>query len=188
MSDDHNEQNLDGSLDPSHDTNTVPGGVSGRMLTGIILALLILLGGGLSYTLWSYNRLDQQRAVANELWLDLASELSTRYRGIEKEVADRVDERTMEMEIGEEFRLAVDRFRTTAQPNLQLEAAREIEGLLTDMPWVGKPSESLLDVTNRYNDQLSQVREVVGSTGGQVLSLFLTFPSYAPLQLAGDNK
>lgn len=167
--------------------SSAPQGVSGRKLTSVVLVLLVVLGGGLSYVLWTYNKIDGHRAKAEVAWQDLANQLSSRYAIAEKELAKKVDNETEKMEVGEQFRLAVDRFRTSAQLNLQLQAARDVEKSLRESSWLDAPSESITTALASYNGHLADVRNEIASPGGKFLSMFLNFANYDALELASAN-
>lgn len=149
--------------------NTAPSGISGRRLITIVLMLLAISGATLSYTLWCYSRLDVARAETTLAWRALAEELSERYAAIASQAA-----------AGDglpEFTQAVDRFRTTVQTGPQRTAALEVEQqlarLATNLP---TPSDPLNDALNDFNRVVEQEAEVLGTPGGRVLSIFLSFP------------
>ncbi len=171
-----------------------PPGISGPRLTLLTLIGLGLIGGCLSYTLWTYNRLDVARKARSESWRSLANELATRYRVAEKTVAAGVDSREIKMELGERFRLAIDQFRSTAQVAPQYDAAQKVEDLLADSggtlagaerDWI-KPSSQLRSAIEDYNSHLANERQVLSSPGGRLLGLFLSFPRPEDFRVAAE--
>ncbi len=161
--------------------------MSGRSLTAVVLSTLILVGAGISYTLWSYNRIDAARAASTASWRNLAAGLSERYRQAELAVARGVDQRKIEMEFGERFRLAVDRFRTSAQLHLQYDAAQELEQLMSKQPGLLSASTALAQEVQDYNAILKNLRTALSTPGGRFLSLFLNFANPDDLRLASSD-
>lgn len=160
--------------------------MSGRRVTSVVLASLLIVGGWLSYTLWTYNRIDVARANTAQSWRQLAEQLSVRYRGAESQIAAGVDERQIDMEFGERFRLAMDRFRTTAQSEPQFEAARELEDLLAEKRIPAKSSGDLSAAVDQFNAKIDSESRVIDSVGGRFLSLFLHFQPSVKMELAGN--
>lgn len=160
-----------------------PSAISGPKLTYIVIVLLIILGVLISYTLSSYNAIDAARAKATAAWQELAEELSTHYRQVEVGVATRVDAREVAMEDGEEFRLALDAFRGTSILEKQFSAAVRVEESLGEMKLEPQKNSSLQQKLAEYNSEAAATRELIQSTAGQILSVFLNFPQYAELQL-----
>lgn len=171
--------------DQSNSSQQPPQGIPGRRLTGGIGLMLLLATVGLSYVLWTYNRLDDARFEARETWHGLADQLANRYQQIELVIAEGVDSRQIDMALGEKFRLAVERFRTTAQPDVQVRAAREIEELLFPIDALKPPSIELQKIVEQYNQRLTAERDVLDSVGGRLLSIFINLSDPAPFLLAG---
>ncbi|QDV22768.1 hypothetical protein [Aureliella helgolandensis] len=168
--------------------NTPPPGVSGRRITAIVILSLVVGGAFLSYELWSYNRLDAARAATQQAWRSLTDPLSQRYRKIELAVAERVDSESLDMAWAEKFRLTVDRFRTTALPDLQFQTSQELEELLsvsTLSPEVLQTENvQLADALRSYNRTLDQERQLLHSPACKFLGIFLKFNEPVELQLA----
>ncbi len=148
-------------------------GVSGRKLTIVLLAALTLVGVALSYVLWSYNRVDDSRDQVVDAWNILFEELATRYRAVEKQVATGVDAQEMEMALGERFRLAIDQFRSTAQADVQLSAAMELEAIMKAANLQPPLSASLQEAAEKYNQCVLELAQLLDTPGGQTLLLFL---------------
>lgn len=150
-------------------------GMSGRKLTMGLLLALAMVAAGLSYVLWSYNRVDSQRASVNASWNQLVEELAQRYRPLELQIARGVDERQIEMELGERFRLAMERFRSTAQPHLQWAAAADLESLLQAAGVSTSLSPSAASAAEAYNAEVRELHRLLESPGGRILVQFLNF-------------
>lgn len=159
-------------------------GLSGRRVTLCVLAALVLVAGGVSYALFTYNRIDFARAQSADAWRELADQLAGRYRRAENAIARGVDKREIDMKWGEKFRLAVDRFRTTAQSTLQFAAACELEDLLRSQQMRLEVSAGLRDAVAEYNVRRAVERSALDSWGGRFLSMFLQFPEPVDLDLA----
>ncbi|MEM7560050.1 MAG: hypothetical protein AAF394_13100 [Planctomycetota bacterium] len=164
-------------------SSTPPSAISGPKLTFIVIVLLIVLGGLISYTLSSYNAIDVARAKATAAWQELAEELSSHYRQVEFDVATRVDAREVAMEDGEEFRLALDAFRGTSILEKQFAATERVQESLGKMKLEPAMNSSLQQKLADYNSEAAATRELIQSSAGQVLAVFLNFPQYAELQL-----
>ncbi len=167
-----------------------PPGIPGKRVTLVVLLGLALLGVGISYTLWTYNRVDTARAATATAWRNLTEHLSSRYRAAEKTIAEGVDSRAIKMEFGERFRLAVDGFRTTSLPLEQYAAAQRVESLLGSED-LGISPQALPSVPpdlraslESFRDQLEQERQLLEGLGGRMLDIFMKFETTAPLSLA----
>ena len=179
------------SASPERDSPLpAPPGVSGKRVTGVVVAGLLIVGVTLSYALWTYNRLEAARSVSAAQWRGVAEQLSLRYRGVEKAIAAGVDERRVKMEFGESFRLAVDAFRTTALPEPQRAAAERIEALL-DSPELAPLAGQLPPVAPaaqqavvEYNLAQATEKRLLESWGGRLLNIFFRFPEPRPFELA----
>ncbi len=170
-------------------------GVSGKRVTLIVLLGLFLVGGFLSYTLWTYNRFDDARKSTTLAWRELTEQLAMRYRVAEKIIAKRVDSRETKMEFGERFQLAVERFRTTARTADQFVAAQSLEELLRSDDFrsplesgneetkLTQPGE-LLAAIDAFNLCRDRERMLLESPGGKTLDVFLKFDTTDHFQLA----
>lgn len=159
-------------------------GVSGKRLTFFVLLSLLLVGVGISYVLWTYNRIDSARRETESAWQAMVDDLAGRYRALEMEVAQRTDDERFDMAKAERFRLAIDGFRTTAQPELQIPYAQEIEACLVGAEFVSAPEDELDQAVSGYNTAIAVHQDLIGSPAGRFLSLFLNFPESNELQLA----
>lgn len=160
------------------------GGVSGKRLTVVLLLSLVLGGAGISYVLWTYNRIDSARRATEASWHAMVDDLAGRYRMLELEVAKRTDETTFDMAKAERFRLAIDGFRTTAQPELQVPYAQEIESCLEGAKFVSDPESALSQAVADYNAAIEAHQNLIGSPAGRFLGIFLNFPESKELKLA----
>lgn len=167
-------------------------GLSGKQVTGWVVAALAAIGIVLSYTLWTYNRLDDARRVSVVAWREVTEQLNERYRAAEHTVAEGVDERTLRMEFGEQFRLAIDAFRTTSLPEKQFAAAERVEEMLaqpefTDagatLPELSDAGRSAIENFNQAKDL---ERSLLDSWGGRFLDIFLKFESPRRFVYAGQ--
>jgi hypothetical protein len=160
-------------------------GISGKKLTlGLIISLL-LVGGVLSYVLWTYNRVDAVRRQREDAWQQLADALSDRYRSAEREVAQGVDAREIDMELGEKFRLAIERFRSTSQLDGQLAAALEMEQLLEKSDLTRRLNQSAAQPLQDYNQTVQALDRLLTTAGGKILLLFLNFSE--PVEFPAPN-
>lgn len=166
-----------------------PAGISGKWLTGWVLAALAAIGISLGTTLWTYSRLDDVRAESTGLWRGVTEHLSMRYRAAEKLVAEGVDSRQLKMEFGERFRLAVDAFRTTSLPAEQVALAERLESLLANeefrpfassLPEISSQANSLID---EYNRSREREKKLLHSWTGRVLELVLKFDPPRPFAM-----
>lgn len=170
-----------------------PPGVSGKRLTIVIILAMAALGLVISSTLWTYNRLDATRKQTAASWRSVTEELGPRYRAAEKVVAKQVDERELPMELGERFRLAIDRFRTTSLPKEQHAAAVALERFLASEDFRShafaenenamSPSPELQQAITAYNRDLQRERDLLNSIGGRFLDFFMAFPEQAAFEL-----
>ena len=168
----------------TNESSTPPPGISGRKVTSVVMLALLFLVGSISYVLACYNSIETARADADESWIGLADELGKRYKAMEVQVAKLVDEREMDMEQGEEFRLAVDQFRGTAIPEKQFQAARSIERLLDGASVEKRSTEATGTKLEEFNECVGDVLRQRGSFGGRFLGMFLQFPDISELELA----
>lgn len=176
---------------PTVQPGAVPG-LSGKQVTGWVVAALVVIGIVLSYTLWTYNRLDVARLASVVAWREVTEQLSERYRVAERTVALGVDERALRMEYGEQFRLAIDAFRTTSLPEKQFVAAERVEEMLAQPEFVGAvatlpplPIEGRSAIEN-FNQAKDRERQLLESWGGRFLDIFLKFESPRRFVYAGQ--
>ncbi|MEZ6134407.1 MAG: hypothetical protein R3C53_05800 [Pirellulaceae bacterium] len=158
--------------------NSAPVGVSGKRLTGWVLVAMLLVGGTLMYSLAVYSQLDVDRAHSNAAWRGVANELDERYRLAELLVAKSVDAEQLPMEVGERFRLSLDRFRTTASPAEQRLAAMELEQLLDNdalQIYELEIPDTLSTKIEEFNQSAQAIQERLASPGGRLLDIFLGF-------------
>jgi hypothetical protein len=171
---------------------TVPG-ISGKRLTVWLLLALAAMGILISYTLWSYGRLDAHREETAVAWRAVTEELVPRYALAEGLVANEVARGEIPGEKGEQLRLAVDRFQTTSLTVEQEAAAREVETLLAtvvDKPLLEQlaPDTSLQAAVEAYNASLARQSATIRSLGGRILSIFLYFPSVTPFSISSPGS
>ncbi len=161
------------------------GRVSGKHLTvGVIISLFAILAL-LLYSLSAYSRLDQAHDASAECWREVASGLDGRYRQAEKLVAEAIDTQRVKIEFGERFRLAIDGFRTTSQPNLQQANALELENLLagqSGLSTLAWPPELVARI-DAYNAALAEVAGIQSSLGGRLLNIFLGLEVPEPFEI-----
>ena len=166
-----------------------PPGISGKRITGWVVLGLLLSGVAIGYLLWTYDRIERQRDHVVEQWRAVADELNTRYRQVERAVAEAVETRALPMETGERFQLELDAFRTTAVPSDQARAAAELEELLAGeaaQRVVGSsaavPSDlrQSLDV---YHAERERQRNLMRGLGGRLLGIFIKLPLAPTLDL-----
>lgn len=166
----------------------LPPSLSGKKVAVAMLVGMLVVGGGLGYSLWVYSQLDAARQATRQTWRNLASELDSRYRASELQLARGIDAATIPMEVGERFRLAVDRFRTTSDPLQQQAAAQAIEDLLQEpalspvAPATG--GAELPPLVDQYNAQRLEEQRILSGPGGRALDIFLEFPQTAAFRLS----
>ena len=173
------------SESPQEDKHlTTKRGHSGKAVTLAVLAGLIIVGGWLSYCLWCYQRIDVTREASQVAWRVLAEKLLTRYSDAEKQIASGVDERSVPMESGEKFQLALDRFRTTVQPDVQQKASREIETIIETLAISPKNDDALSSSLTSFNACVSDEQLAMDKSGSKFLAIFLNFPQPIEVVLA----
>ncbi|MFK7734801.1 MAG: hypothetical protein AB8B50_02165 [Pirellulaceae bacterium] len=163
-------------------------GFSGRKTVLVTVLGLLVVGGGLSYVLWTYNRIDSLRSSTEKAWFGAVDLLAERYRAVEPVVAERVDDEQWDMAKAEQFRLALDRFRNTVQSEVQMVAAREVEESLDGFDFPNPPGSDLIAAAEEFNQRIASQRELLDSPGGVFLEIFLKFPESQPVQLAGSER
>ena len=174
--------------------NQPPTGVSGKKLTLGVACALILLGGTLAYALGIYSQLDTARVETARAWRDLATHFDLEFRSLEREVALGVDAGRVPMEFGEQFRLLLDRFRTTGDALRQRNTLEELDRLIgalnsadtvmehadaanqgdEDRESAGDESDLLAEIRH-YNQSLDHERRLLKTWGGRLLQIFLKF-------------
>jgi hypothetical protein len=164
------------------------GGLSGKKTVLVTVLGLIIVGGGLSYVLWTYNRLDSLRSSTEQAWFQTVDLLSERYGVVEQLVAERVDQEQWDMAKAERFRLALDRFRNTVQSEVQMVAALEVEESLAGFDFPNRPSSELTTAVDEFNNRIELQRALIDSPGGVFLEVFLQFPESQAVQLAGVER
>lgn len=179
---------------PASAATAGPPGISGKRLTLGVLVALVLIGVSLSYTLWTYNELDRARRTSVTAWRAVTEHLAQRYRTAEKMVAEGVDNRQLDMEFGEKFRLAIDAFRTTSLPEEQVNAAERLEQLLAAEDIAAKdiaaggaeleplPAAAEAEIES-YNLAREREKELLESWGGRLLDVFLKFEVPRPFSV-----
>ena len=149
-----------------------------------VLGALVLTGIALSWVLGTYNQINEVRLRVADSWRQLAGELDARYSQLEVKVAKRVDDESIKMESGEEFRLALDHFRTTTQTPLQIEYARDVERLIQEFK-LSTAIPNNLDVSlSKHNEQMAHLQKLVASPAGKLLGVFLQFEDTSNFSLA----
>lgn len=183
----------DSSTDETHANDAkhaidAPQGVAGKNVTRLVIVALLVTIVGISYVLGTYNQIDVRRGDVEVSWRALTSELAERYRVVEREIASGVDDQSTAMELGERFRLAVDRFRTTAQRAPQVEAAREIEDLIPQAGVQLASTETLEQSLTDFNADQARLGELIETPAGKVLGLVLILDDTRPFELASQEK
>lgn len=169
---------------------TPPSGVSGKRVTTWVVAALVTVGVAISFTLWTYNRLDAVRADSATAWRETTHALSDRYRAAEQQVAEAVASGALDADFQQSFEVAVDRFRTTSIAVDQVAAAERVEELLgsssvpAEVLQAIPPTEQLNAQLDQYNQQRLRERVLRNSFGGKMLELFLSLPASTPFRLS----
>ncbi|HBE67669.1 MAG TPA: hypothetical protein DDW52_05915, partial [Planctomycetaceae bacterium] len=136
--------------------------------------------------LGSYSQLEAIRREGIEAWAECREPLAARYRQIEQTVARKVDDEEIAIAWAEKFRLAADRFRTTAQPKEQLAAARNVEELLAEPAAESSTlaaDAALQKAIDEYNAALADETQKLNTLGCRLLDIFLELPPPQPLEL-----
>ncbi len=173
-------------LSPTHP----PPGISGKRITLWVIVGLVVIGGSLSYTLWTYNRFDAARAQSAQAWRGAIELLAERYHAAELGLAEGIAKGATSDAFGQELQTAVDTFRTTSIVNEQVSAAERIEELLGSGEFPSQARQALLSPTqlqaalDEYNLRRNRERVLLKTLGGRILDLFLEFPESQPFQLA----
>ncbi len=170
----------------------------------ILVGGSVLLGAAFfTYVLWLYGEVENAAKSTTAAWRPVATELSPRYSTLEKLIAEGVDKRQLAMELGEQFRLKIDRFRGTGQAVQQVAMANELEELFDK---IGKSlaatpvasdlaerwqasiggSAELQRVLELYNVQVRQQKRWRASFGGSVLLAFIKLPEPSEVRVVTD--
>ncbi len=166
--------------------NKGPGTSGKKVVIGVVI-FLASVGSSIGYCLWCYTKVEETRRDSAEAWRSVAVELEQRYRSIEKEVAQSIDDQTLPMAWGEKFRLAVDRFRTSASPVIQRTAAQAVESELESSSLTRDiliPSAILEERIGAYNETSESELAAQRAPGAQVLATVLQYPEAAGFELS----
>ncbi|MEO8269784.1 MAG: hypothetical protein ABI557_08690 [Aureliella sp.] len=173
-----------------HSSIQPPPGISGKRVTVWVIVALVAVGASLSYTLWTYNRLDVARGQSALAWRDATESLAERYRLAEFGLVESSANGATGETFSQEFQSAVDTFRTTSIVNEQVAAAERIEELLgsdkfRNPAFQALPSpEKLQNTLDEYNMRRQREQVLLKSLGGRILDIFLEFPDSKPFRLA----
>lgn len=171
---------------------TPPGGMSGKRVTTWVVVALVVIGVAISFTLWTYNRLDAARAGSAAAWRTATVALDNRYRVLEQKLADAVAAGAITEDFQRRFDSASDRFRTTSIVVEQVAAAEQLEQLLGSSDFPGDilqaapPTQQLVSQLDEYNRQRLHERVLRESFGGKLLELFLSLPPSTPFRLSAQ--
>ena len=167
-----------------------PPGISGKRVTLWVITGLVVVGVSLSYALWTYNRLDAARAQSASAWRGAMESLAERYQAAELGLAESAASGATSDEFNQQFKSAVDTFRTTSIVNEQVFAAERIEVLIGSGEFPSQARQTLLSPTqllvalDEYNQRRDRERVLLKSLGGRILDIFLEFPDSQPFHLA----
>ncbi len=169
-----------------------PPGISGKRITSWVIVALVAIGVSLSYTLWTYNRIDAARAQSAHAWRSAVESLAERYRVAELGLAESVTNGVTSEVFSQQFQSAIDTFRTTSMVIEQVSAAEQMEELLGNSEFPAPVRQALPSGTQLQNelDEYNQLRQrerlLLNSLGGRTLDIFLNFPDSQPFHLARD--
>ena len=167
-----------------------PPGISGKRVTGWVIAGLAVIGVVLSYTLWTYNQLDAARLRSAVAWRSVAESLAERYRSAAAGLDENATQEATAEAFSQNFKASVDAFRTISIVSDQVAAAERVEKLLEspELPTAVRPSlqpsPQLQSELTQYNRIRLRERVLLESFGGWILDIFLEFPDSHPFQLA----
>lgn len=173
-----------------HSSTPPPPGISGKRVTLWVVVGLVAIGVSLSYTLWTYNKLDAARAQSALAWRSAIESLVERYRLADLGLAESVASGATSDAFGQQFQSAVDTFRTTSIVNEQVSAAERIEELLGSGEFPSQARQALprsarlQSELDEYNQRRGVEQVLLRSLGGRILDIFLEFPDSQPFQLA----
>ena len=167
-----------------------PPGISGKRVTLWVITGLVVIGVSLSYTLWTYNRLDAARSQSASAWRSAMELLAERYHAAELGLAESTADSASSDEFNQQLKSAVDTFRTTSIVNEQVFAAERVEELIGSGQFPSRVrqalprSAQLQSELERYNQRRRSELRLLDSLGGKILDVFLNFPDSQPFQLA----
>lgn len=153
-----------------------------------MVLVLVVMGGLLGYSLWTYSRLDAARAETATAWRELTDELDQRYRTAEQQVLAADAAPWASAAFQQQFRLAREDFRTTSRISSQQRAAELLESMLGS----GRaPAEQWFPVTQglrqaveEFNARRQTEEQILSTLGGKILGIFVGFPEPRPFHLA----
>lgn len=177
-----------------------PKGISGKRLAiGVVACLAVIFSVGF-WCARAYSQLNSARQATDEAWRNVARVLDARYRDLEKPIAACVENRHCDPQWGQQWRSAVDRFRTSAVPQSQRLAAGEAEDTLARLPTsahatlpdelgrlfdqAGRASAELDGVLSKYRDACQRERSLLSTVGVRLLDVMLVFRQPQELSLA----
>jgi hypothetical protein len=187
----------------SSEVNKPPRGWNGKQMALLVGGSVLLGAAFFTYILWLYGEVEEAANKSTSAWRPVATELAPRYAKLEKLVAEGVDNRQLAMELGEQFRLNIDRFRGTGQAVQQVAVANELEALFdkidkslgatpaaTDLAERWKASlggsSALQDALELYNVQVREQKKWRASFGGAVLLAFIKLPEPSEVRVVTD--
>ncbi len=179
-----------GKMTQPSSTPQPPPGISGKRVTLWVITGLVVIGVSLSYTLWTYNRLDAARAQSANAWRGAMESLAERYHAAELGMAESAAGSATSEEFNQQLKSAVDTFRTTSIVNEQVSAAERIEELIGSGEFPSRVRQALprsarlQSELEHYNQQRRSELRLLDSPGGKILEVFLNFPDSQPFQLA----
>lgn len=167
-----------------------PGGVSGKRVTTWVVAALLTISIALSFTLWTYSRLDAARVASATAWRKLTPALNDRYRAAQLNLSSGVAADAATDDFQQTLASAIDRFRTTSIVVDQVAAAERVEELLGSREFpahilpANPPTPQLRTELEHYNQQRQHERRLRAGLGGQLLELFFALPPSTPFNLS----
>lgn len=182
---------------------TPPRGWNGKQMALFVGGSVLLGAAFFTYVLWLYGEVENAAKLTTAAWRPVATELAPRYAKLEKLVAEGVDKRQLAMELGEQFRLKIDRFRGTGQAVQQVAMANELEELFDKIgkslaatpaaselatQWqanIGASSE-LHTALDLYNVQVQKQKRWRASFGGSILLAFIKLPEPSEVRVVTD--
>jgi hypothetical protein len=166
-------------------------GLSGKKLTILIVACLLVVGATLAYVLAAYSRLDRAREQTETAWRSVAALLDDRYRGVESRIFA-----TESREQPGELSVILDQFRTSSQRRVQQSRAMQVESWLAanyaestaDAIHLPVAEPALTTAISELNQAQAQERSILESPGGRLLDLFLDFQRPEAFELARESS
>ncbi len=170
--------------------STAPSGAySGKRLTVVLLLVLLSTGGLFYWVTTAYGSYNATRRQTDRDWRELASALELRYQAFDKRVATGVSDQTVDPKLAEQWRAARDAFVGTGIVSLQVDAARQVEQLIDQLPGPLQQepvSDDLSSALAQYQQSSVHQREVGSSLGSKVLKLLLNLPDPHEFSLTKD--